>query len=413
MSKIFKYSPIRTLTMDHQNKKVGILFSGGPAPSANTVISSTALTFLDSHVPVIGIFKGYEYIQDFNINSPDMQLRKDMHYTDITYDISQVRNDRGIYLKTSRANPGKNIENLEDLKDKEKNKKLQNILDAFEHLRIGVLISIGGDDTLKTANFLWNMDFPVIHIPKTIDNDYYGIPWTFGYWTAVDTAQKIMLNLKADAQATESFYIVELMGRKAGWITYAAGIASEAIMMLSSEDIEGEELDAEKISEKIADVVLARKKKEKPYGVIAVSEGLADKLPEGLLPKEVDRHGNVMFGKANISRFLVNKVKEKYKERTGSDIKITAKQIGYETRASSPISFDVVLGSMLGYGAYKFYAERNFGVMVSVNDNFDLVAVPFKDLIDPATLKTRLRSVPKGSDFFTLKEKLSFGRLWQ
>ena len=399
--------------MDHQNKKVGILFSGGPAPSANTVISSTALTFLDSHVPVIGIFKGYEYIQDFNINSPDMQLRKDMHYTDITYDISQVRNDRGIYLKTSRANPGKNIEKLEDLKDKEKNKKLQNILDAFEHLRIGALISIGGDDTLKTANFLWNMEFPVIHIPKTIDNDYYGIPWTFGYWTAVDTAQKIMLNLKADAQATESFYIVELMGRKAGWITYAAGIASEAIMMLSSEDIEGEVFDAEKISEKIADVVLARMKKEKPYGVIAVSEGLADKLPEGLLPKEVDRHGNVMFGKANISRFLVNKVKEKYKERTGSDIKITAKQIGYETRASSPISFDVVLGSMLGYGAYKFYAERNFGVMVSVNDNFDLVAVPFKDLIDPATLKTRLRSVPKGSDFFTLKEKLSFGRLWQ
>jgi ATP-dependent phosphofructokinase / diphosphate-dependent phosphofructokinase len=399
--------------MEQLNKKVGILFSGGPAPSANTVISSTALNFLDSHVPVIGIFKGYEYIQDFNVNSPDMQLRKDMHYTDITYDISQVRNDRGIYLKTSRANPGKKIEKLEDLKDKEKNRKLQNIIDAFEHLRIGALISIGGDDTLKTANFLCNMDFPVIHIPKTIDNDYYGIPWTFGYWTAVDTAQKIMLNLKADAQATESFYIVELMGRKAGWITYAAGIASEAIMMLSSEDIEEPEIDVEKVCEKIADVLLLRKKKEKPYGVIAVSEGLADKLPEGYLPKEVDRHGNVMFGKANISRFLANKVREKYKERTGSEIKITAKQIGYETRASSPISFDVVLGSMLGYGAYKFYAERKFGMMVSVNDNFDLVAVPFKDLIDPVTLKTRLRSVPKGSDFYTLKENLSFGRLWQ
>jgi ATP-dependent phosphofructokinase / diphosphate-dependent phosphofructokinase len=399
--------------MDQKNKKVGILFSGGPAPSANTVISSTALNFLDNHVPVIGIFKGYEFIQNFNINSPELELRKDMHYTEINYDISQVRNERGIYLKTSRANPGKNIQTLEDLKDKEKNKKLKNIIDAFEHLRIGALISIGGDDTLKTANFLWNMEFPVIHIPKTIDNDYYGIPWTFGYWTAVDTAQKIMLNLKADAQATESFYIVELMGRKAGWITYAAGIASEAIMMLSNEDIEGDMLDAEKISEKIADVLLARKKKDKPYGVIAVSEGLADKLPEDLLPKDVDRHGNVMFGKANISRFLANKVRDKYKLRTGQEIKITAKQIGYETRAGSPISFDVVLGSMLGYGAYKYYAERNFGVMVSVNDNFDLVAVPFRDLIDPDTLKTRLRSVPKGSDFYTLKENLSFGRLWQ
>ncbi len=399
--------------MEQKGRRVAILFSGGPAPSANTVISSTALNFLDSHVPVVGIFKGYEYIQDFNIDSADSQLQKGIHYTEISYEISQVRNERGIYLKTSRANPGKKIERLEDLKDKEKNKKLQNILDAFEYLRVGALISIGGDDTLKTANFLWNMGMPIIHIPKTIDNDYYGIPWTFGYWTAVDTAQKIMLNLKADAQATESFYIVELMGRKAGWITYAAGIASEAIMMLSTEDIGEDVMDVEKVSEKIADVVLMRKKKAKPYGVIAVAEGLTDKLPEGLIPKETDRHGNVMFGKANISRLLVNKVKEKYKERTGAEIKITAKQIGYETRSGSPISFDVVLGSMLGYGAYKYYSEKNFGVMVSVNDNFDLVAVPFKDLIDPETLKTRLRSVPKGSDFYTLKENLSFRRLGQ
>jgi 6-phosphofructokinase 1 len=257
------------------------------------------------------------------------------------------------------------------------------------------------------------MGFPVIHIPKTIDNDYYGIPWTFGYWTAVDTAQKIMLNLKADAQATESFYIVELMGRKAGWITYAAGIASEAIMMLSGEDIDEDIMDLDKICEKIADVILQRRKKEKPYGIIAVAEGLADKLPEELYPKEVDRHGNVIFGQANISKLFTKMVKEKYKARTGSEIKITAKQIGYETRAGSPISFDVVLGSMLGYGAYKFYSEGKFGVMVSVNDNFDLVPVPFNDLIDHHTLKTRLRSVPKGSDFYTLKENLSFRRLWQ
>ena len=399
--------------MDQKNQRVGILFSGGPAPSANTVISATALNFLDNHVPVVGVFKGYEYLQDFNLNSPDSDLKKDIHYTEINYEISQVRNDRGIYLRTSRANPGKKIEKMEDLKDDDKNKKLQNILDAFEQLHIGALISIGGDDTLKTANFLWNMEFPVIHIPKTIDNDYYGIPWTFGYWTAVDTAQKIMLNLKADAQATESFYIVELMGRKAGWITYAAGIAAEAIMMLSSEDVDGEKMDVDTICEKIADVLIARKKKGKPYGVIAVAEGLADKLPDEMLPKETDRHGNIMYSQANISKFLTDNVKLKYKEKTGQDIKITAKQIGYETRAGSPISFDVVLGGMLGYGAYKFYAEKNFGVMVSVNDNFDLVAVPFKELIDPVTLRTKLRSVPKGSDFYNLKENLSFGRLWQ
>ena len=81
--------------------------------------------------------------------------------------------------------------------------------------------------------------------------------------------------------------------------------------------------------------------------------------------------------------------------------------------ASAPISFDVVLGSMLGYGAYKFFSDDTFGVMVSVTDNFDLKAVPFSELIDPDSLKTKLRDVPKGSDFFTLKERLSFGRFWE
>jgi hypothetical protein len=67
---------------------------------------------------------------------------------------------------------------------------------------------------------------------------------------------------------------------------------------------------------------------------------------------------------------------------------------------------------MLGYGAYKFYADGQFGIMVSVTDNFDLKAVPFGELVDADTLKTKLRDVPSGSDFFTLKERLSYQKLW-
>lgn len=393
-----------------KGSRVGILFSGGPAPSANTVISSTALNFLDHNIPVIGFYRGYEFIQDFNISNP--RLRKGTHYEEITYEITRFRNDRGIYLKTSRANPGKDIKSIEDLKNPEKNQRLRNIIQACEYLDIGALISIGGDDTLKTANYLYLMGMPIIHIPKTIDNDYYGIAWTFGYWTAVDTAQKIMLNLKADAQATDSFFIVELMGRKAGWITYAAGIAAEAILMISSEDIESDVMNIDEIVEKITDTIIARENNRRPYGVIAIAEGLADKLPEGLKPTETDRHGNIIFSKANISQILADRVKKLYKEKTGLEVKIIAKQIGYETRAAAPISFDVVMGSMLGYGAYKFYRENIFGVMVSVTDNFDLKAVPFNQLIDEKTLKTKLRLVPKGSDFYTLKERLSYRKIW-
>ncbi len=398
------------MTVKPQHPKVGILFSGGPAPSANTVISSTALNFLDHNIAVIGIYRGYEFIQDFNLHYP--RLRKGAHFEEITYDITHYRNDRGIYLRTSRANPGKNIRKVEDLADAEKNARLRNIIDACSYLDIGALVSIGGDDTLKTANYLYMMGLPVIHIPKTIDNDYFGIPWTFGYWTAVDTAQKIMLNLKADAQATDSFFIVEMMGRKAGWITYAAGIAAEAIMMVSTEDFSGRDLDLDELAERMTDVIIARENNRRPYGVIAVAEGLADRLPEELKPTETDRHGNIVYGKSHLVDILATKVRLIYKEKTGLDVKLTPKQIGYETRAAAPISFDVVLGSMLGYGAYKFYAEGQFGVMVSVTDNFDLKAVPFGDLVDHETMKTKLRDVPFGSDFFTLKERLSYRKIW-
>jgi 6-phosphofructokinase len=181
-------------------------------------------------------------------------------------------------------------------------------------------------------------------------------------------------------------------------------------MMISNEDIDDDVMDVDKICERITNLIIGRRKNGRPYGVIAISEGLADKLPEGMVPKETDRHGNVMLGKANVGRLFARKVADLYTEKTGIDVKIIAKQIGYETRAAAPISFDVVLSGMLGYGAFKFYHEKKFGVMVSVSSNFDLVAVPFDELIDPHTLKTKIRNVPKGSDFYTLKENLSFRR---
>src|SRR5271157_848964 len=391
--------------------KVGILFSGGPAPSANAVISSVALNCLDKNIPVIGIVRGYEFVQDFNKNNP--KIRKEIHYTNITNDVAKSRNTSGIFLRTSRANPGRDIKTRQYLLNPEKNARLRNMLDALDYLEIGALISIGGDDTLKTANYLWLLGFPVIHIPKTIDNDYYGIAWTLGYWTAVDVAQKILLNLIADAQATDSFYIVELMGRKSGWITYASGIAAEAILMISAEDITGATLNLDELVDRIADVIISRENDLKPYGVIAISEGLVDKLPDELKPKITDRHGNIRFSEAKISSILAEGVKARYKEKTGLEVKITPKQVGYEIRSAHPTAFDVVMGSMLGYGAAKFYLENNFGVMVSVTDNFDLKAVPFTELIDNDTLLTRLRNVPRGSDFYNLKNHLQYRNIFE
>ena len=389
------------------HKKAAILFSGGPAPSANAVISSVALNFINARVPIVGFFFGFEFLEDYDSKNRYC-LSPNIHYQVLDSSISRIRNQRGVYLKTSRANPGRLIKSPQDLEDPEKSKRLLNILEALDSLGIGCLITIGGDDTLKTANFLSRLGLPVIHIPKTIDNDYFGIAWTFGYWSSVQASQEALLNLKADAESTGSYFIVELMGRKAGWLTYAAGIAGEAIQMVSTEDVEEDVLDLEKLADQIVDTILLREKNGKYYGVICVSEGLADKLPEKYRPTEKDRHGNVILGTAEVGRVLRDAAETAYHRRTGRKKKIIYKQIGYETRNALPISFDVVLASMLGFGAYKLYKNRQFDCMVSVSDNFSIVGVPFEQLIDPQTLLTKLRNVPRGSDFFDLKEALSY-----
>lgn len=391
----------------NHNKKVGILFSGGPAPSANAVISSACLNFLDRKIPVVGFFYGFEFLENFDpLNR--FSLIENTHYEILDRSISRIRNRRGVYLRTSRANPGKKIECREDLTDPEKNRKLMNIIRGLDSLGVGYLITIGGDDTLKTANYLSLLEFPVIHIPKTIDNDYYGIPWTFGYWSAIQVCKEAILNLKADAESTNAYFIAELMGRKAGWITYAAGIAGEAVMMISTEDLQEEMLDVDAMANKIVSAIISRERLGKYYGVICIAEGLADRLPEGLRPTEKDKHGNIIMGAAEVGGILKQAITENYLARTGRKKKIVYKQIGYETRTVNPISFDVVLGSMLGFGAYKLYMRREFNCMVSVSDNFQIVAVPFHELVDEKTLLTRLRDVSRGSDFFELKEALSF-----
>src|SRR5213078_3003075 len=102
------------------------------------------------------------------------------------------------------------------------------------------------DDTLKTANFLYEYQkrlpkdagrVQVVHVPKTIDNDYRGIDFTFGYFTAVEFLASEIRNLLADAEAGRMYFLVETMGRSAGWLAYGAAIAGEASLVLSVEDL--------------------------------------------------------------------------------------------------------------------------------------------------------------------------------
>ncbi|MEO8844745.1 MAG: 6-phosphofructokinase [Kofleriaceae bacterium] len=405
-------------------KRVALIFSGGPAPAANAVISSAAMSFLSDDRSVLGFFHGYSNLEDYH--PVTHRLLPDEHYRIFDEkDLSGLRNSRGIVIGTARTNPGAGIDKLADLDDPTKTVKLRNIYNALVDLDIDALISIGGDDTLKTANFLYELQrrlpagakrVQVVHLPKTIDNDYPGIDFTFGFFTAVDVMAKEIQNLRADAIATSSYFIVETMGRKAGWLSYGVAIAGEANLVVAVEDVHGPlvaaptkdepgpRLSLDALVDRIVDLIEQREKRGKHYGTVVLAEGLAEMLPAGLvadLPR--DEHGHMSLGRMDFGKHVAGLVQKRYTERTKRKKKITGLQLGYESRCAPPHAFDVMLGSQLGIGAYRALVEENLdGHMVSIEGQLKLMYVPFKQIIDQTTMKTEVRLIKVGSDYHRL-----------
>jgi 6-phosphofructokinase 1 len=415
-------------------KRVAILFAGGPAPAANAVISTCAASFLHKGVEVVGVLHGYSNLVEF---APDHPMQEGRDYVLLTAKkLRRTRNTRGIMIGTARTNPGKDVSSPEHLKDAKRTGPLRTVYEALCSLGVDALVSIGGDDTLKTANKfkLFQDAMPadakrisVVHVPKTIDNDYRGIDFTFGYFTAVETLAEEIRNLIADGEATQGYFIAECMGRSAGWLAYGAAIASEASLVLSVEDMVGDLMTEEtvvdpatgvstvrKIMEmdafigKIVGLMLDRERLGKEHGVVVLAEGLASFLPSAYLEgAKFDDHGHLRLGATNMAG-LVNKLaSQAYKKKTGKERRITPVQLGYEARCAPPVAFDVMLGSQLGVGAMRALVEHQYdGVMISTAGQLDLTFVPFETLIDPQTLVTVVRFIKLGSDFQQLARLL-------
>jgi 6-phosphofructokinase 1 len=411
-------------------RRVAILFAGGPAPAANAVISTAAVSFLRNQIDVVGILHGYSHLVEY---APDRPLQEGRDFLRITHKmLRRTRNSRGIMIGTARSNPGKHIGHPSDFADETKNAPLRTVHAALSSLGVDALVSIGGDDTLKTANKfkLFQEHLPpgeprisVVHVPKTIDNDYLGIDFTFGYFTAVETLAAEIRNLLADAEAVQGYYLVETMGRSAGWLAYGAAIAGEASLVISVEDIVGEYrreeeyddpatgdhrtrpiMDIDRLVAWVVETMMARDEEGKTFGVVVMAEGLAEYLPlrflEGI-PR--DEHGHISIAQVSLGRLFARLVSSEYKKRTGNGRRVTGVQLGYESRCALPHAFDVMLGSQLGVGAYRALVEEGLnGVMISVLGQLKLHYVPFESLVDPHTLVTVVRYIEQNSDFHRL-----------
>jgi len=234
---------------------------------------------------------------------------------------------------------------------------------------------------------------------------------------------KELLNLRADCIATSSYFIVETMGRKAGWLSYGVAIAGEANMVLSTEDVLGElaieatevepvtgervverRLSITALVDRIVDLIIAREKREQYYGTVVLAEGLAELLPENsLVGMPRDEHGHIRLGAFDFAKMVSDRVQTRYEERTGRGKKVRHIQLGYESRCSPPHAFDVMLASQLGIGAFRALMEEGLdGYMVSVSGQLELQYVEFSTLINPHTLQTEVRYIEVGSDFHKL-----------
>ena len=150
--------------------------------------------------------------------------------------------------------------------------------------------------------------------------------------------------------------------------------------------------------------MLAREREGKEFGVIVLAEGLAEYLPwEHIKDAPVDPHGHISIANVNFAKIFTKLVADKYTKRTGKEKHVTGVTLGYEARCALPHAFDVVLGSALGVGAYRALVEDGIDeVMVSIVGQMQLNYVPFKDLIDPQTMKTKVRFIEASSDFHKL-----------
>jgi 6-phosphofructokinase len=374
-----------------QRRNLAILVGGGPAPGINSVIGAATIRARLEDVEVLGLRDGFEWIMRGNID----------HVTVLDIDdVSRIHFRGGSHIGISRANPTKDPQHLE------------NAVISLLRLNVSQLITIGGDDTAFSAMKLEEKAagrIQVVHVPKTIDNDLDMPPYvdTFGFQTARHHGVDIVKNLMVDAWTTSRWYFVITMGRKAGHLALGIGKAAGATLTLIPEEFLGRRIRLKTMVDTLVGAIIKRLSYGRRDGVAVIAEGLVlDMDPEDLATLEDierDAHGNVRVAEVNIGEILKSQVQKRLKE-FGIKTTIVAKNIGYELRCADPIPYDMEYTRDLGYCAAKYLLGGGNGVMISLQAG-KFVPVPFAELLDPETGRTRIRLVDVNSTRYAIARR--------
>jgi len=330
--------------------KIGVLIGGGDAPGLNAALKAAVTKANEFGFEVVGIKRGWAGL---------LELDTEPLNTDI---VEEIHSRGGVLLYTSRTNPF----NVEE--------GPKRIIENMAKLQIKALIAIGGEDTLGVAQRLYEMGVPVVGVPKTIDNDLSATDYTIGFDTAVAIATDAIDRLRTTAEAHHRIVIVEVMGRRTGWIALYAGLAGGANLTLIPE----EPFSLSQIYEMLKN----RHASGKVYSIIVVAEGAKLLKEEEQLiveSQEKDEFGHPRLG--GISRVLEKLIQD----NTGLEARSVI--LGHLQRGGSPTAFDRILAMRLANKAVELINEAKFGQM-SAFQACDIVSVPLKEVL------TERKSVP-------------------
>ena len=323
-------------------KKIGILTGGGDAPGLNAVIRAVTKTCCREYgMTVMGIENGFGGLMQNRI--------RELTATDVTGILPRGGTILGT---TNRDNPfhypvvkgDKKV--FADVSDR-----------VFENMSIHgmeALVVIGGDGSLAIAKQLHDLGLKAVGVPKTIDNDLSATDQTFGFDTALATATEAIDKLHTTAESHHRVMVLEVMGRYAGWIALASGLAGGADVILIPE--------IPYQLEKVIDKINKRSQQHKKFSIVVVAEGAKPEDGEMVVQKTVeDSFDPIRLGG------IGNVIAQQVEKHTGKESRVTV--LGHLQRGGSPTAFDRILATRYGTEAANLLAREKFGAMVCLQGN--------------------------------------------
>ncbi|HEX8650345.1 MAG TPA: ATP-dependent 6-phosphofructokinase [Pyrinomonadaceae bacterium] len=327
----------------NMNGRIGILTGGGDCPGLNAAIRAVVRRANAAGQEVLGIKNGWRGLIEADIEP----LTR--------YSVTGILPRGGTILGTSRFNP---------LRDRQTFALFE---ENWQKFSLSALIVVGGEGTLSAALDVWREhQYPVVGIPKTIDNDICGTDFTFGFDTAIGIVTDAVDRLHSTAESHHRVMVIEVMGRHTGWIAAYGGIAGGADAVLVPEH-------PFRLS-RVCELLKHRQDQGRSFSIIVVAEDAHPHPEEDFLDTEAseDIYRHERLG--GIGTVLALEIER----ATGIETRVT--KLGYMQRGGSPTPFDRVLATRFGIKAYEMVEAREWGRMAAIQAN-RVISIPLEEAV--------------------------------